>query len=157
MPKEECRESREVPFSPSGIVWAAVADGILASAEVDEQGRFGSPLKPTEARLAPFQRQQRPFAPIAGPSNLSMNSAVWGSVASVRSTINGPSTSSSPPPLPPARPPLAPLSGNEVAIKTLANEVRALELKTTHLSKRVKIQDQLIRGFCAQELARDEN
>ena len=128
MPKEECRESRPVPFDPSGIVWACVADDILASAEVDSLGRFGSPLKSTEPRLLPFQRQQPPFSSSIGP------------------------------PLPPTRQPLVPLPQNDsVAIKTLVKEVRALELKSEHLTKRIKIQDQIIKGFCQQEVHRKEN
>ena len=156
MPKEECRESRAVPFDPSGIVWAAAANNAIASVEVDEQGRFGSPLKPTERRLLPFQRQNPPFSEMGAPSNLSTNSAVWGSVVSVRSTVNLSSTTSASGPAParPTRTPLAPLNDNDVAIKTLSAELRALERKTQQLDKRVKAQDQLIRGFCAQELAR---
>lgn len=154
MPKDECRESREVPFCPEGATWAAAAAGAVRQSvgvDVDAMGR----LLPSPPKLPPFQMQQRPFAAIGAPSNLSTNSAVWGSVASVRSTVNGPSTST--PPSPPPRVPLAPLNDNDVAVRTLANEVRALELKTTQLTKQVKVQDQLIRGFCAQELARKEN
>jgi hypothetical protein len=163
MPKDECRESREVPFCPEGATWAAAAAGAVRQSvgvDVDAMGR----LLPSPPKLPPFQMQQRPFAAVGTPSNLSANSAVWGSVASVRSTINGPSTSTPPsppsppfPPLPAVRRPLALLNDNDVAVRVLANEVRALELKTTQLTKRVKVQDQLIRGFCAQELARKEN
>ena len=155
MPKDECRESRPVPFDPSGVVWAAAADNAIDSVEVDDQGRFGSPLKPTEKRLLPFQMQNPPFSKPAAPSNLSTNSAVWGSIASVRSTVNLSSTTP-PDPSPPVRRPLAALSSNDVAVRTLTQEVRALEIKTVHLTKRMQIQDQIIRGFCAQQLSQKQ-
>lgn len=155
MPKDECRESRPVPFDRAGTVWAAAAENAVSSIEVDEQGRFGSPLKPTEPRLTAFQRQNPPFSLQPGPSNLSVNTATWGSVASVRGTVPPP------PPPPPAAPlrraPLAPLSHNDVAVKTLINEVNALELKSAKLAKHVKVQQRIINGFCQQELARKEN
>ena len=151
MPKEECRESREVPFNPEGAAWAAAASGAVRQSvgvDVDAQGR----LLPSPPRLLPFQRQLPPFACVGAPSNLSVNSAVWGSVASVRNTVNVPST---PPPAGP-RPPLAPLNNNDVAVRILSEEVRALERNAIALRKQVNVQNQLIRGFCAQELIRKD-
>ena len=151
MPKDECRESREVPFNPEGAAWAAAAAGVVRQSvgvDVDSMGR----LLPSPPKLLPFQRQLPPFACVAAPSNLSTNSAVWGSVTSVRGTVNVPSTPSAPDP----GPPLAPLSGNDVAVRILKDEVRSLERKTTALSKQVNVQNQIIRGFCAQELTRKE-
>ena len=158
MPKDECRESREVPFNSQGATWAAAAEGAVRESigvDVDSMGR----LLPSPPKL-PFQRQLPPFARVAAPSNLSTTSAVWGSVTSVRGTVNVESTPTPPPPPPQPgprpRPPLAPLSGNDIAVRILKDEVRALERKTTLLSKQVNVQNHIIRGFCAQELTRKE-
>jgi hypothetical protein len=153
MPKEECRESRPVPFSAEGAAWAAAAVGAVRESvgkDVDAQGRLlPSPTQPglTESVLMPYQRQQRPWQG-GGPSNLSVPSAVWGSVNSVRNTVNG----STPGP----RRPLAPLDGNVVK-EVLGEEVRALERKALAMAKRIKVQDQLIRGFCNLEVARRQD
>lgn len=162
MPKEECRESRPVPFSPNGIVWAAAAGGVLDSTHVDEEGRFGSPVKPTQKRLLPFETQQRPFAAMESPSRLSANSAVWGSVQSVRSTVDLGSGSGPPdppdPPGPPApRPPLQPTSGNvDVTRQAMGVEIQSLEKKLAHANRQMKVQQQLIDGFCKLEAVRHD-
>jgi len=66
----------------------------------------------------------------------------------MRSTVNG----STPAP----RRPLAPLDGNVVK-EVLGEEVRALERKALAMAKRIKVQDQLIRGFCNLEVARRQD
>lgn len=152
MPKDECRESRPILFSPDGIVWAAAAEGVLGSGDVDENGRFGSPVNPTEARLLPYQRQNPPWAGMmAAPSNVSVNSAVWGSVTSVRSTVNAPSNTRTQSPSVPMLPrqPLATVSGNEEVVRmVLSEEIRALEIKAAALAKHVAVQNLIINGFC---------
>ena len=125
MPKDECRESRPVPFSAEGIAWAAAAAGAVRQSvgvDVDATGR----LLPSPRRPLPFQRQQRPFASAAGSVG----------------------------PAPPRRP-LAPLEGNaDVIHKALSVEVRALERKLMRADHHARVQDQLIRDFCQLELAR---
>ena len=139
MVKDECRESRAVPFTPDGAVWAAAAAGAIRQSvgqDVDEQGRLlPSPPKrgtPKGLGLTPYQRQQSPFA--------SKAAATWGSVGSVRESVSLPSSAK--------RIPLAPLENDDVAVRVLSAEVRALELKTIALGKRVKLQDNLIKGLC---------
>ena len=111
--------------------------------DVDSAGR----LLPSPPKALPFQRQLPPFSQMPGPSNLSMNSAVWGSVTSVRSAVK--------PPELPARPPLTPVDGNaDVVRQVMAAEVRALERKLKRADLQVKVQEQLIRGFCKLEVAR---
>lgn len=57
-------------------------------------------------------------------------------------------------PLCAARAPLAALvTGNDVSVRALAAEIRALEAENTALSKRVSIQDGLIRGLCSEIVA----
>ena len=61
MPKEECRESRPVPFSAEGVAWAAAAAGAVRQSvgvDVDAMGR----LLPSPPRLLPYQRQIGPFS-----------------------------------------------------------------------------------------------
>jgi len=141
MVKDECRESRAVPFTPDGAVWAAAAAGAIRQSvgqDVDEQGRLlPSPPKGGTLKglgLTPYQRQQSPFA--------SKAVATWGSVGSVRDSVSLPSRVQ--------RIPLAPLEGNDVAVRVLSAEVLALELQTVALSKRVKMQDSLIKGLCTE-------
>lgn len=130
-----------MPFDPEEAVWGGALVGLLASsADVDEQGRFGSPVAPTQKRLLPFQQQMPP-----GTMGGSMD-AVWGSVQSVRESVG--------------RAPLAPVSGNvgegevQVVRAALGKEVSALERRVDTLSKRVQAQDSLIRGFCKLEIVR---
>lgn len=154
MPKEECRESRPVPFTAEGVAWAAVAAGAVRESvgvDVDAQGRLlPSPTRQTVVGLTPFQRQLPPFAAVGGPSNLSMSGAVWGSVQSVRSGV------SLPPSAPPsrARSPLAEVNGNEVHVRVLGDEIRKLEVANQCLRKQVRVQEKLIVGFCEREVYR---
>ena len=148
MPKNECRESRPVPFSPSAIVWAAAADGVLTSLDVDGQGRL-SPDKPVG--MPPFQRQspagslQRTWGVVAPP------------VAPVAPVAPVPREPPEPPEPPgPSRVPLRSLAGNDVVIRVLGGELQALEEKNLKLATQVRVQNQLIRGFCAQELQRKQ-
>tara|TARA_S200000501_G_scaffold267100_1_gene250796 strand:- start:1544 stop:1978 length:435 start_codon:yes stop_codon:yes gene_type:complete len=142
MPKEECRESREVPFSEEGVAWAAAAEGVVREtigADVDAMGR----LLPSPSKLLPYQRQMPPWTNKQRPSNVSVNSAVWGSVASVHQAV------------PPQRTPLAPIQGNvDVVREVLCGEVRALERKLQRADRQIKVQEQLIRGFCNLEVVR---
>jgi hypothetical protein len=141
MSKPECRESRKVPYDPTAIVWGCAFDGVIASADVDKQGRLESPVAPTEKRLLPYERQLPPGA-LGGSV-----AAVWGSVANVRESV--------------CHAPLVPVSGNkaleaesvDVVKKALSREVRALEHRVESLSKRVKAQDSLIGGFCKLKVA----
>lgn len=124
MSKPECRESRPVPFNANAIVWECAADGVISSTDVDAQGRLESPER--RAPL-PFQRQLPPGALTQ-------------------------------------RLPLAPTPGNvkrververvDVEKRVFGREVSALEQRVESLSKRVRAQDALIRGFCNLEIAR---
>lgn len=142
MSKPECRESREVPYNANAIVWECAAAGVLASADVDTQGRLESPTAPARPRLLPYQRQLPPG--VLGGSL----SAEWGSVKDVRETVG--------------RTPMAPVSGNEkrkideveVVRQALGEEVHALERRVESLSTRVRVQNSLIRGFCKLEISR---
>ena len=146
MPKEECRESRPVPFSPSGAVWeAAVAedsDGnrVMRSTDVDSMGRLASPV------LTPYQRQQ---PPMVNGRRWGTTSSVWDSVTSVRGTVNGGCGGAGPSGAqPPVRPPLAPVSDPNVIV--LGDELRALELRVECQAKQIKLQHNLIRGLCSE-------
>jgi len=141
MVKDECRESRAVPFTPDGAVWAAAAAGAIRQSvgrDVDAQGRLlPSPPKGgtlSALGLAPYQRQRPAF------SDMSSVAGTWGSVGNLRTSVSLPSSAK--------RIPLAPLENDDVAVRVLSAEVRALELKTIALSKRVKLQDNLIKGLC---------
>ena len=117
--------------------------------DVDEQGRL-LPSPENRDGLLPFQRQMPPFAGGAGPSNLSMSGAVWGSVQSVRTGV------SMPPSAPPsrARSPLAEVSGNEIHVRVLGDEIRKLEVANARLRKQVRVQEKLIVWFCEREVCR---
>lgn len=141
MSKPECRESRVVPFDPRGVVWAAaiVAEeegGLHESSDVDGQGR----LLPSPLRPLPYQAQRPPGTLGGDGGNSGCASRVWATA-------------------PPPRPPLAAVNGNggdggggggggDVVTEALGREIRALELERARMAKRLKVQDQLIRGFC---------
>lgn len=126
MPKDECRESRVVPFSAQGIAWAAAAAGAVRQSvgvDVDATGRLLS-----TPRLLPYQRQVLPFA--APPPAHEV--------------------------LPFTRRPLTQLDGNaEVVRQALSAEIRALEKRLRRADLQVKAQDRLIRDFCKLELTRE--
>ena len=148
MPKDECRESRAVPFSDEGAAWAAAAEGAVREtigADVDAMGRLLP--SPSKTQL-PYQRQLPPFGKMHSPAHVSGTGAVWGSVVSVRGAL------SVAPPLRPARTPLGVRNGNvDVTQETLAAEVRALELKLQQKDRQIKAQENLISGFCKLQIA----
>ena len=144
MAKEECRESRPVPFDPEGAAWVAAAAGAVRESvgvEVDALGRLlASPPRAGSVTqglgLTPYQRQQP-------SSGCGTGRTAWCSVGSVRASVSLPSGVQ--------RTPLAPSSGNtDVTVRVLSAEVRALELKAVALSERIKVQDHLIKGLCTE-------
>jgi hypothetical protein len=124
MPKDDCRESRAVPFSPSGVTWAHVANGkIWDSHDVDKMGK---PKDPEGRPLLPFQNQ---FPP--------------GMLSSQRLD-----DSRSP------RQPLTPITNSDVAVSVLSKEIHALEIEREGVRTRIRMQDALILGVCNQEAGR---
>lgn len=119
MGKNECRESRPVPFSPSGIVWEMAAEGELRSWDVgeklDKQGR----LLPSPKKRTPFQQQLPPGSLAKAPT-----AAARLPLAPVGGNELG------------------------VGERVLATEVRALEVRAERLEGRVHVQQRLIEGLC---------
>ena len=58
MPRNLCRESRDVPWFPEYDVWSAVVDGVVRSMDVDDNLQFS----PYKARALPYQRQHLVFS-----------------------------------------------------------------------------------------------
>lgn len=182
MPKDECRESRAVPFSPTGVTWANVANGtVWDSHDVDA---IGKPLDPDHLPLVPFpfERQLPPGAlsaqrfensqrarsshgarPPPGASGAVPLAPVVKSGGSAPPVIPAASlprsksaVSSSRRLFPPPRQPLAPITNAnpDVTVSVLSKEIRALELEREGMRKRIRVQDALILGFCNQEVER---
>lgn len=143
MPKQTCRESREVPFFGCGVnVWSGYAQGVIESAEVDANGQF-SPLMPPPplAMPLPYQMQGRPghvlqLQPQPSPSSPTL----------LRSPRSAPTS------LPPVRRPLCGLDAN---ILTMAREIGKLEHEKENLHREnvaLKKQDarktKLLTAFC---------
>lgn len=135
MSKQECRESRAVPFDPHGVAWAAAIvsvddGGIRESSDVDALGRLlPSPPKPLRGpKPLPFQAQ--------GPPGF----------------------------LSQPRLPLGPRGGNEVPStesvctvvrKVLGTEIQSLEQEKDRLKQQVALQQKIIRGFCQLQAVKD--
>jgi hypothetical protein len=180
MPKDECRESRAVPFSPTGVTWANVANGkVWDSHDVDI---IGKPLDPDALPIIPFPFE-RQLPPGALSSQRLENSQRPRSSHDARPApdMSGavplpPVVKCSAPPVipaaslprsksavsssrrlfPPPRQPLAPITNTNpvVAVSVLSKEIQALELEREGMRKRIRVQDALIIGFCNQEVER---
>lgn len=142
MPKQTCRESREVPFFGGDVnVWSGYARGVIESAEVDGNGQF-SPLTPPPPVPLPYQTHARPghvfqLQPQPSPS----------------SPTPLPPPRSAPTALPPVR---RPLCGIDANVLTMAREIGKLEHEKEKLHREnvaLKKQDarksKLLKAFCS--------
>jgi hypothetical protein len=126
-----CRESRAVPFDPTEAAWAAAAAGAVRQSvgvDVDSKGR----LLP---RPLPFQSQNRPWTMGHVDAKVGLGGRGGGSGEGL------------------ARRPLAPVRASIVQ-KVMASEISTLERKLAHADRQVRLQEQLIDGFCRREVAR---
>ena len=126
MSKQECRESRAVPFDPNGAAWAAAIvsvdnGGIRESSDVDALGRLLPSPPKLLPKLLPFQAQSPPGflsqpRPPLGPRSGNDVLSTEGVCTVVR--------------------------------KVLGTEIQSLELERAQLKQQVAIQQKIIRGFC---------
>lgn len=127
------RESRPVPFFEEGCLWNLVGQGVIASRDVDARFQLSPPPQSpqTPPPLLPYQLQNLP--PARAPPR---------------------SAPALPPALPPVRRPLGVVDPN---IQTLTVELRKLETENTKLRQHIRLQDNVISGFCALQVYEREN
>tara|TARA_B100000575_G_scaffold110481_1_gene87959 strand:- start:9631 stop:10092 length:462 start_codon:yes stop_codon:yes gene_type:complete len=144
MPSPEYRESREVKRG-TGEVWRAAALGMLNSTDVDARGRLLA-HPPDSSHLAHSPISNLPPLPSLPRSAISPVVSVRADTPNTASLRPTPPRSA-PPTARPALNALYPSAGNAI-VETMAREITALEIQNSALKKTMKVQRELIRGFC---------